>query len=327
MWITLLVPPEERARNYLPEKLKYEPTEAIRFDLDKAIDSFGLDDPFPTQYTRWLVQILLGNWGRSPTFRDVYMAITNRSSATLELTLYSFLVYVPAALVIGAWSAWRQGGVLDKAIRLGSYVITGIPSFILGILLITVFYVNAGWFGLSRLGINESQYIRSDQFNSLTGFITIDGLINLRPDISWAAVQHLVLPVATLAAFHLATLTLITRASVKEELQKEYLLLARCLGLRDRNILFRYALHNALVPTLTQTAFTAAQVVTGVYVIEVIFNINGVSELLTKSLGPFPDVPVAMGVCVYSVIVVLVLTLIFDLIQMIADPRLRTGDN
>jgi peptide/nickel transport system permease protein len=327
MWITLLVPAEERARNYLPDRLKYEQTESIRGDLDRVIDEFGLDDPFPLQYASWLGQILKGDWGRSPNFRDVLPAVMQRSPVTLELIFYSLLVYNPAALVVGSWSAWRQGTVADKAIRYGSYVITAIPPFILGIILITVLYVNAGWFGLSRIGIDEAQFIRSDQFNVVTGFLTIDGLINLRPDISWQAIRHLVLPVSTLAAFHFASLTLVTRAVVSEELHKEYLLLARSIGMRDRSILYRYALRNTLVPVLTHTALTAAQVVTGVYVVEVIFNFNGISELLTKSLGPFPDVPVAMGASVYGVVVVLILTLILDLIQVIADPRLRMGND
>ena len=326
MAVTLLVPPEERARNYLPERFKYLETDAIRGELERAIKEFGLDDPFPIQYTRWLGDLTTGDWGRSPNFREVFPAIAYRSPATLELTFYSFLVYIPAALFVGAWAAWRQGGIWDAVIRVVSYVTTAIPPFILGLMLITIFYVQIGWFDLSRIGYSESTIIRSDDFLSLTGFITIDGLINLRPDISWEAVRHLVLPVLTLAAFHLASLILVTRASVGEELQKEYLLLARSLGMKDRHILFRHALRNALVPILNHTAFTAAQVVTGVFVVEVIFNINGVSELLTKSIGTIPDVPLALGVCVYSVIVVLSITLVLDVIQGLADPRLRIGE-
>jgi peptide/nickel transport system permease protein len=84
MAITLLVPPEERARNYLPQRLKYLPAETIRGNLDRAIETFGLDDPFPIQYTRWMSDILKGDWGRSPNFREVYPAIALRSPATLE---------------------------------------------------------------------------------------------------------------------------------------------------------------------------------------------------------------------------------------------------
>jgi ABC-type dipeptide/oligopeptide/nickel transport system permease component len=326
MAVTLLVPPEERARNYLPERIKYLETDAIRGDLDRVIEVFGLNDPFPIQYLRWLEDLTRGNWGNSPNFHEVFPAIAYRSPATLELTFYSLLLYIPAALVVGAWAAWRQGGVWDVLIRIGSYVATAIPPFIFGLILITIFYVQIGWFDLSRIGYAESAIIRSDEFHSLTGFITFDGMINLRPGISWEAVRHLVLPVLTLSAFHLASLILVTRASVSEELQKEYLLLARSLGMRDRHILFHHALRNALVPVLNHTAFTAAQVMTGVFVVEVIFNINGISELLTKSLGTIPDVPLALGVCVYSVIVVLSITLVLDVIQGLVDPRLRIGE-
>ncbi len=326
MSVTLLVPPEERARNYLPERLKYLDTNAIRAELDRAIEAFGLDDPLPIQYARWLGDLLKGDWGLSPTFREVYPAIAIRSPATLELTFYSFLVYIPVALFVGAWIAWRQGHPAEVAVRAASYIATAIPPYILGLILITIFYVQLGWFDLSRIGYQESALIRSDQFLAPTGFITLDGLLNLRPDISWEAVRHLVLPVITLAAFHLASLILVTRASVIEELQKEYLLLARSIGMKDRKILFRYALRNALLPALTHTGLTAAQLVTGVFVVEVIFNWNGVSELLTKSLGTIPDVPLAMGFAVYSVVVVLAVTFVLDIIQGLADPRLHLGE-
>lgn len=326
--MTLVVPADDRARPYLPERIRYEEADAIRTYLDNAIETYGLDDPFPIQYGRWLGQLLQGDWGFSSVLRvDVLQAVATRSPATLELTFISLLSYIPLGLIIGAWAAWKQGRAVDQAIRLASYVGAAIPPFVLGLVLIAIVYVQLGMFDLSRLGYLEQSIIQNPDYWQLTGFITIDGLINLRPDITWQGIRHLVLPVATLITLHLASLILVTRNSVSEELQKEYILLARGVGMRDRAILFRYALRNALLPALTHSALAAAQVMTGVYVVEAIFNWHGVSELLTESLGSIPDVDLALGFCVYSILVVLSIMLLLDIVQGLVDARLRLGKN
>lgn len=324
---TLLVPADDRARLYVPEKHRYEEAGAIRQYLDNAIEMYGLDDPFPIQYGRWLGNLTQGDWGYSSLLRtEVLTALAIRSPATLELTLYSILIYIPLGLLLGGFIAWRQGKVVDHIVRASSFVFTAIPPFVLGFVLIAIIYVQMGFLDLSRIGYAEKAIIQGGEFWPVTGLITIDGLLNFRFDIAWQAVRHLILPVATLVAFYLATLVLVTRASVTEELQKEYVLLAKGLGLKDRRILFTYALRNAMLPGLTHSALTAAQLVTGVYVVEAIFNWHGVSELITESMGTgLPDVDLALGFCVYSVIVVLSIVFILDLVQGFVDPRIRLG--
>lgn len=325
--MSLVVPAEDRARLYLPEKIRYLEADAIRLYLDNAIAQYGLDDPFPIQYGRWLGQLARGDWGFSAILRtDVFSAIAVRSPATLELTLYSILLYIPIGLFVGTFIAWRQGRSVDRAVRLGSYFITAIPPFVLGLVLIAIIYVQLGFLDLSRIGYAEKAVIQSDGFLPLTGLITIDGLLNLRLDITWQALRHLVMPVVTLAALHLATLILVTRTSVSEELQKEYVLVAKGMGLKDRRILFVFALRNALLPALTHSALTAAQLVTGVYVVEAIFNWHGASELITESMGSgIPDIQLALGFSVYSIIVVLGIVLLLDIVQALVDPRIRLG--
>ncbi len=324
--MTLIVPAEERARPYLPPRLRNEELAVIRIYIDQAIEKYGLDDPYPVQYTRWLGKLAHGDWGFSSTLRvDVLEAIKARSPATLELTLYSLLLYIPMGVMLGTFIAWKRGRMVDRLGSLGAYITTALPPFVLGLVLISIVYVQLGFFDLSRIGYAEKAVIQSDAFTSLTGLITVDGLLNGRLDIFWQAIRHLVLPVITLSALHLASLTLVTRSTVVEELQKEYILLARGIGLKDRLILFRYALKNALVPALNHSAVTAAQVMTGVYVVEAIFNWHGVSELLIQSLGSIPDVDLALGFSVYSIVVVLVIVLVLDIVQGIVDPRVRAG--
>jgi peptide/nickel transport system permease protein len=326
--ISLFVPADDRARLYLPERLRYEDSGAIRNYLDNAIELYGLDDPLPIQYGRWLGKLVQGDWGYSSLLRtDVFDVLAVRSPATLELTLYSILIYIPLGLVLGAFIAWRQGRIVDHLVRAFSFMFTAIPPFVLGFVMIAIIYVQMGFLDLSRIGYAEKTIIQGSEFWPVTGLITVDGILNFRFDIAWQAVRHLAMPVTTLVAFYLATLVLVTRASVTEELQKEYVLLAKGLGLKDLKILFTYALRNAMLPGLTHSALTAAQLITGVYVVEAIFNWHGVSEIITQSMGSgLPDVNLALGFSVYNVIVVLSIVFILDLVQGVVDPRVRLGE-
>jgi len=154
--------------------------------------------------------------------------------------------------------------------------------------------------------------------------LTIDGLLNGRLDISLDAIRHLVLPVVTLSLFHWATLGRVTRTSVIEELDKDYIVAAHARGLSPRRILWGHVLRNAAVPGLTSSALSAASLITGVYVVEVVFGWPGVSKLITDSMWQ-PDVALAAGFAVYSVLAVLSLMVLLDIIQAIVDPRLREG--
>jgi peptide/nickel transport system permease protein len=229
---------------------------------------------------------------------------------------------------MGAYIAWKKGQLVDQLIRIASFVFTAVPPFVLGFLLIALVYVQLHFLDLSRIGYAEKAIIQGDGFFALTGLIVVDSLLNLRFDIVWQAIRHLIMPVSTLVALYLATTILVTRASVTEELQKEHVLVAKGLGLKDSRILFTYALRNAMLPGLTHSALTAAQLVTGVYVVEAIFNWHGISDLLLESMGSgIPDVSLALGFCVYSIVVVLSIALILDIVQALVDPRIRLGND
>ena len=134
--------------------------------------------------------------------------------------------------------------------------------------------------------------------------------------------RHLVMPVITLSLFHWATLGRVTRASVIEEMNKGYVTAAHARGLARPRILWGHTVPNVLVPSLTTSALSAATLITGVYVIELIFGWPGVSKLITNSMW-LPDVAMATGFAVYSVLAVLSIMLLLDIIQVIVDPRLR----
>jgi ABC-type dipeptide/oligopeptide/nickel transport system permease component len=325
--LLMLAPAEERARLYMPSRLPSRLTdEDIARLLAGIVEQRGLDDPFPLQYGRWITSLLQGNWGYSPVQRmEVLPALLTRVPVTAELALYSILAFIPLGVLSGALAARKPGSTWDSAFRMAAFVGTSLPPFILGLFLLAVFYVVLNWFPPLRLDMANDLLVRSAQFHTFTGLLTIDGLLNGRPDVSLDAFKHLVLPVVTLSLSHYAVLGRLTRATLLDETRKAYILSARARGLPARTVLWRHAFRNALIPALNSTALSAANLVTGVFVVEAVFGFHGLSELITRSLYSTPDVPMAVGFAVFSVLVVLPLMFMLDVIQAIVDPRIREG--
>ena len=323
--IVTLAPAETRAQLYFPPRTRpFMPENIYRNTLNRIIRDHGLDDPYPVQYVRWASRLVRGEWGWSPIIRsDVLAALLERTPATAELTLYSLLLLIPMGLLSGVMAGWKQDHLSDHGFRLLAYVATSIPPFILGLVLLSIFYVGLHWFPPDRLDIGTSLDLNASGFRTFTGLLTIDGLLNSRLDISLEALRHLALPVITLSLAHWATLGRVTRASTIEELGKEYIVAARARGLSNRSIIWRHAFLNAAPPALASTALSAASLVTGVLVVEAVFSFPGVSELITRTMSYTPDAPMAVGFAVYSVIVVLLLMLVLDVLQAVINPRIR----
>ena len=131
------------------------------------------------------------------------------------------------------------------------------------------------------------------------------------------------MPALTLAIAQWSILGRLTRALVIEESQQEYVAAARARGLPERKVMWNHALRNALPPLITNSMLSAATMLTGIFVVEILFNIPGVSSIAVKSMAYVPDAPAALGFAIYSVVVVLLLMSVLDLIQVWADPRLR----
>ena len=322
-----LAPPEARAQLYLPSRLPSTMTEE---DIDRLIAliirEHGLNDPFPVQYVRWISGIVRGDWGYSPALDgEILPSLIARAPATAELALYTSLFFIPLGLLSGVLAARRRAGLGDSAFRLSAFIGTSVPPFILGLWLLAVFYVAVRWFPPERLSQASNAIISSDGFTTYTGLLTLDGLLNGEPGISFDALRHLVLPVLTLSLSHWATLGRLTRASVLEEMDKAYVLAARARGLPNNRVVWRHAFRNAVVPSLNSTALSAASLVTGIYVVEVVFNFNGIAELVVRSVSSTPDVGLAAGFAFFSVLLVLPVMLVLDVIQALIDPRIREG--
>jgi ABC-type dipeptide/oligopeptide/nickel transport system permease component len=320
----MLTPPDVRVTLYYHPNSPHLTEAQIAHGNEVYIKLFHLRDPFLIQYLTWAKSLFQGTWGYSRTMNeDVLPALLRRTPATAELTLYSVLFFVPLGLVSGVYAGWNQRKAVDNSFRLAAFISTSFPPFILSIILIAFFYVALGWFAPSRLNMMLALDLKSQGFIQYTGMYTLDGLLNHRLDVTWDAFRHLVMPVITLSLYHWATLGRITRSTIIAERTKEYIIAAKARGTSENRIIWKHAFPNILAPSITSLALSTASLITGVFVVEIIYSYYGISDLIVKSMQGVPDVAAALGFSVYSVVIVLLLMFVMDIVLAIIDPRIR----
>ncbi len=318
----MLTPPEARAQLYVPPGKGGE--RATENFIKTVIAKYHLDAPYPIQYGYWVKSLFTSTWGYSPTLReDVLPSLLERTPQTLELTLYSLLLLIPLGLVSGVWAGWRSGHSFDRSFRFLAFLGTSTPPFILALILLAIFYIKLDWFPPGRIDLILGLDLASQSFHNYTGLLTIDGMLNGRWDVVANAFRHLAMPVFTLAIFHWATLGRITRSVMLTERGKEYITAAKARGVSEPRLVWHHALYAIMAPSLTTMALSAAAIVTGVFVVEIIYSLKGVSQVIVAAMTSQPDAPAALGFSVYSVIMVIGLLLVFDIIQAALDPRVR----
>jgi peptide/nickel transport system permease protein len=283
-----------------------------------------LDAPYPVQYGLWLYSILHGDWGYGPSIHDdVLPYLLRRSPVTAELTLYSLLFFIPLGLLSGVVAAGRKDRLLDRSFRLAAYCATAIPPLVLASLLLSIFYVGVNWFPPERLSTSNNLLVQAADFHLYTGLLTIDGLLNGRPEIALDAARRLVLPVITASLLHWATLARVTRITMLDELHKGYVTAARARGVSEGALVWRHALRNTLAPALNSSLLSAASLLTGILVVERLYAFHGISDIFNP-VWVAPDAPVAMGFIVYCVSMVTLMMFILDLFMALFDPLVRT---
>lgn len=323
----MLTPPEARAQLYFPERMNPNMTEEQMAKFQEVIIvRHHLRDPYIVQYAYWVGSLFDGTWGFSQSLNEeVLPALLRRTPITLELSLYSLLFLIPLGLVSGVISGWRRSGIFDRLFRTAAFISTSMPMFILAMVLLSAFYINLGWFAPGRMSLAYSLELSEGTFNHFTGLLTIDSLLNGRLDIYKDAWRHLAMPVFTLSLYHWATLGRVTRSTMIAERSKEYILAARARGLIERRVVWRHAFYNMLSPSLTSMTLSAATIVTGVFIAEIIFDFKGISSVIVKAMQGIPDSAAALGFAVYSVVMVLLLMFVLDVLIAIFDPRVREG--
>jgi ABC-type dipeptide/oligopeptide/nickel transport system permease component len=312
------IPPASRAMLFVQRPEQATAVGAI-------IRKYGLDQPMYVQYWQWLRNVLHGELGYSQSARmPVLDAIRAFFPATLELGLYAFVAIVAVGLWLGTLSAVHRDGILDNLSRL--FAITGysLPVFVWGVLLLFFFYGELNWFPPERLSLQATLYTQSPAFHAYTGLMTVDALLNSTWWIFWDAVRHLVLPVVTLAYFLAATLVRITRASMLEVLEQDYIRTARSKGVPEPVVIARHARRNALIPVITLGGSILVGLLGGVVITETIFNYPGVGRWGASAAIQL-DVPAVAGFALLVGVVTVLTNLGADVLYGYVDPRIRFG--
>ncbi|MBI3461202.1 ABC transporter permease, partial [Candidatus Acetothermia bacterium] len=289
----------------------------------RLIEKYGLNDPMPVQYFRWLSELVRGNLGWSQTAQTSVMdGIRERFPSTFELSLLALMPVIFVAIWLGILSAVHHNRLLDHFLRFLAITGYSFPPFVVGILLLMVFYGIVQWFPPGQLSFWAERVAYGQDFVHYTGMYTVDALLNKRPDIFWDALRHLLLPVLTLAYGFWAGLLRVTRSSMLEALRKDYITTARAKGLSERVVIHKHARRNALISVATVSGAIVIGLLGGVVIIETIFGLKGLGQWAAEATVQL-DVPAVLGVTMLGTATVVLGNLFVDLLYTWIDPRIR----
>jgi len=272
--------------------------------VDAMRAKFGLDKPLYEQYIIYLSHVVQGDLGYSLLkSQSVGALIVERLPATLLLIFSAMCISVLLGVFLGVTASKKPYSLRDNLATGVALFGVSTPTFWLGQMLLIAFAIYLGLFPVSGMR---------------TLRIELRGLENVL-DI----VRHLVLPAITLAAFHLAFITRLTRASMLEVLGQDFIITARSKGLDDRAVTYRHGLRNALLPVTTYVGLSVGILFAGAILTETVFGWPGMGSLLYDSLRS-RDYPVLMGVFIFVSVMVIVSNLIVDILYGFLDPRIRS---
>jgi peptide/nickel transport system permease protein len=329
--MTMVLSPVERSALYVRD---FPHTEGA---LDAIIRRYGLADPFHVQYWRWLVGrtdpetgktvggVLRGDLGFSRSGRQPVMDyILHRLPASVELALWSVVPIIGVGIWLGILAAIHHNRFIDQAARVFGIIGWSFPTFVFALLVLMIFYAKLRWFPPGRLSDWATWVVRSPEFHRYTQLNTIDALLNLRWDIFWDALRHMILPIVTLCYIQWAMLLRLTRSSMLEALRQDYMTTARAKGLSERRVISRHALPNALIPVVTVGGITVVNLVNGVVITETIFNLPGMGSAVAGAAQTL-DVLTVLGFVLLSSVLFIVANLVVDVLYAFLDPRVRLG--
>ena len=249
---------------------------------------YGLDQPVPVQYVNYMSRLLFHHdFGVSlKTGRDVFETITTGMQVSAKLGLSAAAVAIAFGLVLGSVAALNRGKVIDRIIVFFTTLATSAPSFVLATLLLLVFSIQLGWVP------------------------------------AWSAQNpNYILPVISLSMYPMAYITRLTKTSMLDALNQDYIRTARAKGVASYKVIFKHALRNALIPVVTYVGPMVAFIITGSMVVETIFSTGGLGSYFVTSINN-RDYTLIMGVTIFLAILMVTANLITDIVYKLIDPRI-----
>ncbi len=311
IFFVLRVMPGDPVRAMVGEKASEEQVRRLREQL-------GLNKPYIEQYFDYLAGLLRGDLGVSWYYRGmpVTSLIMEKFPATLELAIGGTIVSLLLGILLAILAAYNQGSKIDRAVTLFGIISYSLFIPWLGILLQLLFSVN-----LKILPLNtriDVEYVPT----KITGLYVLDSILtgNILGFVN--ALQHLILPSITLGLVLTGSYLRITRNTMVEVLSQNFIKMARAKGLAERDVLFKHALKNTLIPLLTMMGLQFALLLGGAVLTETTFSWEGMGRFLVKMIE-FRDYPTIQGIIIFYGLLVAVVSMIIDIMYALIDPRVR----
>ena len=299
-----------------PARLALGPM-APQWAVDKLREELHLNEPIYTQYFYWLSNVLRGDLGKSlVTRREVFNDIREFFPATFELVMFSVIISSVLAIVLGVTSGKYANSLWDNVVRVTSYVGIAMPAFVWAILSVFIFGYILRWFptlGRISTGIALPQKV--------TGFLLVDSLLAGKLKVFADAFLHMILPGSALIMGRLSQEARITRASVVENLNKDYIMASRSFGIPERSITLKYLLKPSLIPTVAVMGMDIASSMGGSFIIETIFNWPGIGRYGMSAMLS-NDINAIVGVVMLVGVFFAFMNIVVDLITAYLDPRI-----
>lgn len=306
------VVPGDPARVLVGEGASAEAVAAMRIEL-------GLDRPLLVQYWSYLTDLLRGDLGTSiRTARPIAVELGARFSATSELALAALLLTVLVGVPLGVLAALNRGKLLDEVTRVIALVGVSVPIFWLGLLLIILFYLSLGVVPAPLGRATESTLSQLGP----TGSLVLDTLMKGDLRGTADALMHLLLPAATLASWSTAIVMRITRASVLDVLNQDYVRTARAKGAREGKVVTKHVLRNALLPMVTVLGLEFGNMLGGAVLTETVFNWPGMGLYAVNSIYSL-DFAAVQGFTLFTAIVYVTVNALVDAAYGLIDPRVQ----
>ncbi|MEV6911603.1 ABC transporter permease [Amycolatopsis sp. NPDC051071] len=282
-------------------------------DLNRIL---GLDDPIFIQYFKFLGRAITGDFGNSlVSAQPVMSEIGNFLPATLELGLCAMLIAVCLGIPFGYLSARFRGGAVDNVIIVLTLIGVAVPVFFLGYMMQDVL--------AAPLGLpSQGRQMAGLDATTVTGFAVFDGIITQEWDAAWDAITHLILPAFALATIPLAVITRITRASVLDVLNEDFIRTANSKGLTQPVVRRRHVLRNGLLPVVTTIGLQTGALLGGAVLTERVFNFRGLGFLLAEGIER-RDYPRLQALLLFGALVYVLVNMLVDVSYGLIDPRVR----
>ena len=302
--------PGDPALTMLGERATPEKVTEVRARL-------GLDRPLWEQYLLYVRKVVHGDLGVSIVRGDpVATDLWRRFPATVELAGAAMVLATVVGVPLGVVCAVRRNSLIDSLARVGALTGVSMPIFWLGLVLAWIFGVQLGLLPTGFRLDSEST------FKPVTNFVILDALVQRQWAVLGDALRHLILPAVALATIPLAVITRMTRASLLEELTRDYIRTARAKGLSQLAVIVRHGLGNALLPLLTVIGLQTGRLLAGAILTETIFSWPGIGLWVYESIES-RDYAIVQGATLFIAVIVVVVNLATDLLYAVADPRIK----